>query len=167
MQPLLKVTTSCKSGVNSSNTTLKSCIPLPHNSTRCGCHKASTGCSTRCRCKNCCNTYGVRPVKATTRKRCAHEMQVILPNAKKFASDRYEELPDTIWSDFEAIVLNEVTSSLPVYTKAPYFISPGSCTLTSSTSKTRVPPSTRRGGTNFSRPLPRQAVLERHGGLER
>ena len=54
-----------------------------------------------------------------------------------------------------------------VYTKAPYFISPGSCTLTSSTSKTRVPPSTRRGGTNFSRPLPRQAVLERHGGLER
>ena len=47
-----------------------------------------------------------------------------------------------------------------VYTKAPYFISPGSCTLTSSTSKTRVPPSTRRGGTNFSRPLPRQAVSE-------
>ena len=56
---------------------------------------------------------------------------------------------------------------LSVYTKAPYFISPGSCTLTSSTSKTRVPPSTLRGGTNFSRPLPRQAVLERHGGLER
>ena len=57
-------------------------------------------------------------------------------------------------------------SQLAVYTKAPYFISPGSCTLTSSTSKTRVPPSTRRGGTNFSRPPPRQAVLERHGGLE-
>ena len=112
VQPLPKVTTSCKCGVNSSNTTLKSCIPLPHYSTRCGCHKSSTGCSTRCRCKNCCNTYGVRPVKATTRKRRAHEMQVVLPNAKKFASDRHEELPDTIWSDFEAIVLNEVTSSL-------------------------------------------------------
>ena len=56
---------------------------------------------------------------------------------------------------------------MAVYTKAPYFISPGSCTFTSSTSKTRVPPSTRRGGTYFSRPLRRQAVLERHGGLER
>ena len=40
-----------------------------------------------------------------------HTLQLQLPTSKKFAIDRGESLSDAIWSDFETIIVMEVSQS--------------------------------------------------------
>ena len=52
---------SCSCGVNKKDST-SSCAPNPHYASRCKCYKSGQPCSSYCRCKHCCNPYGVKPL---------------------------------------------------------------------------------------------------------
>ena len=111
-QPLLISTsskiTSCNCGVNKTVSGI-SCSPNSMYATRCKCYNSSQQCSKSCRCKNCNNPYGKNDSSTKSkRKRRPHTMQVSLPVGKKFAIQRGESLSNTIWSDFETLVLEEI-----------------------------------------------------------
>ena len=103
---------SCSCGVNSSGTSRKACTAQPLYASRCGCYKNSKACGLTCRCKNCANPHGIRPTQVERKRiRRPHEMQSDIPSAKRFAVDRGETLPSSIWSDFETIVLSVLTEA--------------------------------------------------------
>lgn len=110
---IMKKSSCCSCGVNSTAEGRKSCIRQPHYASRCGCYKSSTACGFACRCKNCGNPHGVRPEK-TERKRIRrlHRLQIELPSAKRFAQERGETIPTSMWSDFETIVLSVVMDNV-------------------------------------------------------
>lgn len=101
-------TAGCRCG-NSKKISTNSCIPSALYTTRCKCHAKSQPCSSKCKCKDCANPFGVRPQNpGGVRKRQRHSFQWQLPSSKKFALDRKEALGEHLWSDFESIVLNEI-----------------------------------------------------------
>lgn len=53
---------------------------------------------------------GKHPVMESSvkRQRCPHSLQINIPSSKRFALDREESLSESIWSDFEAIVLDDI-----------------------------------------------------------
>lgn len=68
-----------------------------------------------CKCHNCGNPGGVRPVvQVKTRVKRKHAFQQDIPSSKRFAEDRHEELVKGVWSDIEAMLLNEIiTKAFP------------------------------------------------------
>ena len=77
----------CSCGVNRKGSSAKSCCQSPVYSTRCKCFKMSRSCTSQCRCINCDNSYGKRPLnpEQTSRKRRSHQWQGELPTQKRFA----------------------------------------------------------------------------------
>ena len=93
----------CSCGVNRKNS-MKSCASNAFYSTRCKCYRKSKSCSMLCRCKECGNPFGARPIKhGVKRKRRPHSLQLVLPSSKKFALDRGEFLSTSLWSDLNLL----------------------------------------------------------------
>ena len=101
----------CRRGVN--KTSGKSCAPSALYTTRCKCYLSSQACGSLCSCKGCSNPCGVRQCnpQGIKRQRRSHSLQKEIPSSKKFALDRGESLSTAIWSDFESIVLEEISAS--------------------------------------------------------
>jgi len=132
-----EISICCSCGVNKKDDA-KSCAPNTTYATRCKCYGQCKSCGSSCRCKNCSNPYGVKPSKSVgvKRQRRPHSMQIALPNSKKFAEDRGEQLSTGVWSNFESIVLKEVietskiheSSTLELYNDIVYYANSKFCT---------------------------------------
>lgn len=109
------MSTSCKCGVNkqASSVTRASCKSSPFYQTRCKCFKNDKPCTLLCRCYNCENPYGARPIPSNikTRVNRKHALEAVdVPNSKRFAEQRKEAISMGVWSDFESIILNQIIS---------------------------------------------------------
>ena len=91
----------------------KSCAPSALYTTRCKCYLSSWACGSLCSCKGCSNPCGVRQCnpQVIKRHRRSHSLQKEIPSSKNFVLDRGESLSTAIWSDFESIVLEEISAS--------------------------------------------------------
>jgi len=98
---------ACSCGVNKNSQGL-SCSPESSYATRCKCYKNNKKCGALCRCKECKNPFGKEESTKCKRLRQPHLMQVDIPSSKKFAIDRGEAISESIWSDFETLVLKEI-----------------------------------------------------------
>ena len=127
----------CNCGVNK-KTEEKSCCPSPIYSSRCKCLRLSQPCSLLCRCKNCNNPNGKRPMinAAKSRKRQSHTFQMKIPTAKSFAQERDQTLCQGAWSDYETILLleigvhNDPQEVTDIYNKLVLYSKSMLCTLT-------------------------------------
>jgi len=97
----------CSCGVNKSSQGI-SCSPGSAYATRCKCYKHQQKCTKLCRCKECKNPFGKEERQKQKRKREPHLLQVPIPSSKRFVLDRGEVLSESIWSDFETLVLEEI-----------------------------------------------------------
>ena len=65
---------------------------------------AGKPCTDGCRCKGCCNPFGVRPPKLGKRKRSTHPLQNVATTSNSFLLERDIATAHGSWSDFETIV---------------------------------------------------------------
>ena len=91
----------CRCGVNADE---PSCIDKSNYNSRCKCYKMKMACTKACKCKNCCNTFGRKPIHGK-RKRESHAYQISVPNSKKFAEDRSECIMQGPWTSLENAIL--------------------------------------------------------------
>ena len=96
----------CRCGVNSKDNR-KSCQSTSNYSSRCNCLRQSKPCTIPCGCRNCSNPFGRRNIQGV-RKRRPHKHQINIPSATKFAKHRGESLSNSIGSDFETIILQQI-----------------------------------------------------------
>ena len=109
-RPLSQLKTiTCRCGANRKDDTV-SCKPSPFYATRCKCLKESKSCTSLCRCHNCANPGGVKPLQFTTRNKRKHAFQQDIPSSKRFAEDRQKKISKGPWSEFESLLLNQVIS---------------------------------------------------------
>ena len=87
----------CRCGVNGDQV---SCVDHEHYQSRCKCYKMKHGCTKACKCKNCSNSFGKRPVLGK-RKRENHSNQMPLPSSKQFINERSEKLAHGPWTSLE------------------------------------------------------------------
>ncbi len=100
---------SCKCGVNDKGPSVSRCCPdNPLYVSRCPCLKEHRKCSFNCLCKGCDNPYGKKPTinkHKLTRKRNAHQMQIIHLNNTEFLKKKNERVTKGEWSLFESVLL--------------------------------------------------------------
>ena len=99
------------------NTSNKFCVQEPGGRrTLCPCYRAWKACSVSCKCKNCCNTIGKRPVngndKGLARKRIKHDLQSGATNSLSFMQSRNEALAKPTWTHLENILLEVIVDVL-------------------------------------------------------
>ena len=99
----------CSCGINKKDDK-KNCSHNAMYLSRCGCFKLGKPCTHLCRCLNCNNPNGAHTPTQKTAERIKrkHAFQVELPKSKKIAEERGEALTQSLWSDFETIVLDEI-----------------------------------------------------------
>jgi len=90
-------TISCSCGVNTTKSKT-SCSPNPTYATWCKCYNKGLPCNSTCKCKECANPHGFKPTQASVKKRSRthHSMQVEIPASKRFATDRGEQLSESV-----------------------------------------------------------------------
>ena len=57
-------------------------------------------CTKACKCKNCANTFGRRTLQG--KRNCeSRAYQILIPNSKKFAEERLENIMQVPWTSLE------------------------------------------------------------------
>ena len=97
----------CRCGVNSKDPQKKACQSSTSYSSRCKCLRQLKLCTDKCGCRNCGNPFGSIGGQGMLRKR-ARKRKMNIPTASDFALERGEILSQSIWSDFEVIILQHI-----------------------------------------------------------
>ena len=108
--------TKCNCGVNMKSTNVPHCIPIKTKYTeviKCPCVLQNRACSTDCRCKECSNTFGRRPIIPRKRDRRTHCWQGISANSYKYVPQSEETVNKGNITLPEFYVIYEIDQNLP------------------------------------------------------
>ena len=110
ISPKIQSESSCRCGQGSDKNTEKTfCTDY---SSRCKCFQKIQGCGNDCRCRNCNNPYGKRvtdEMLTISRKRRKHDDTP--KTSSIFCADHGEELPRSLWNDFDNFILQQIVYS--------------------------------------------------------
>lgn len=104
VQPTRRVT-KCRCGLTSNKVDYIACAHRDGRHSSCRCLAKGQSCSALCKCKNCTNPNGKKPVKTKRkRSRTLHKWQLVNTSNTSFAIEAGVLLAQGAWSDFENIV---------------------------------------------------------------